>query len=269
MTLLQKLIILFVTANSFSCINYQNITNKKLHDDIFGYFFPMGPQNLKIFRPFYLCTDKPICCRCTKIFRYYGTCCVDYFFNSKITSVDEYEDIFLKSTSIKQHLKTLPVIKTDDIPVKFEVDTAPMVASCDNKNSSYIDLCNKKDSSNDIRVIADGFTYRNKYCALCHGFKAYTFVTLELTGNFPKKRRSGTEVRVPDESFMLKICGNEDLEVQRENIYVVSLFPKVSDMNCSLEDRNLCYKSYFALVKSPSRFYTNPHCAKCNRELNL
>ena len=264
MTLIQKLTILLVTTYSFDCINYRNITNKKLHDDILDYFFPMETQNSKIFQPFYLCIDDPICCRCTKICRYYGTCCIDYFFNSKIRSVDEYVHIFLKKTSVKQHVKTLPVIKTDDIRVKFEVATVPMVTSCDNKNSSYIDLCNKKDSSNDIRVIADGFIYRNKYCALCHGFKSYTFITLELTGTW-----NGAKFRIPDKSFKLKIHGKEILEMQRENVNVASFFPKVSEMDCSLEDRNLCYNSYFALVNSPSRFYANPHCAKCSREINL
>ena len=49
MTLIQKLTILLVTTYSFDCINYRNITNKKLHDDILDYFFSHGNTKFENF----------------------------------------------------------------------------------------------------------------------------------------------------------------------------------------------------------------------------
>ena len=40
--------------------------------------------------------------------------------------------------------------------VKFYVQKYPMIASC-NRQSMYADLCNGDTSSNNVRVIADGF----------------------------------------------------------------------------------------------------------------
>ena len=47
-------------------------------------------------------------------------------------------------------------VNTGNMLVKFYVQKYPMIASCD-RQSMYADLCNGDTSSNDVKVIADGF----------------------------------------------------------------------------------------------------------------
>ena len=103
---------------------------------------------------------------------------MDTFFDNNITSVQEYFDAFFNLTSIRKHVKTLPVVNIGNMPVKFYVEKYPMVASCD-RQSMYTDLCNGDTASN-VRAIAHGFIYKNRYCTICHGFQTYSRTTLEL-----------------------------------------------------------------------------------------
>ena len=266
---LHSAFITIITISCNICFESFKITNQTLYKDIIGYFFPVALRNPKFNTSNYLCLLKTqkTCCRCTKTCRYYGTCCIDAFFNNNITSVEEYVDIFFNMHKIRKHVKTLPIVNTVDISVKFKVEKHLMVASCKNKLSVFADHCNKNDSSNDIRVIADGFIYKNKFCALCHGFQAYTFGSLELVG--PKKtvKRNGIRITVPNHEFTLRMREDRKLGYIKENIFDRSCFlPKLNKLNCSRRDIDLCFNSYFSVIEVSNRWYANQYCAACNGE---
>lgn len=48
------------------------------------------------------------------------------------------------------------------------------------------------------------------------------------------------------------------------------LYPKKTKLNCSQNDENLCFNSYFAFIRrNDSSTHANPFCAKCERKQNL
>ena len=144
------------TISCNTCFESFKIAHQTLYNDIVDYFFPLALRSPKFKSNNYLCLLKTqkTCCRCTKSCRYYGTCCIDAFFNNNNTSIEEYVDIFCNMHKIRRHVKTLPIVNILDISVKFKVERHPMVASGKNIWSVFADHCNKNDSSNDIRVDA-------------------------------------------------------------------------------------------------------------------
>ena len=91
--------------------------NQTLYDNIVDYFFPKELRNSKIKMDRYLCYSTlphhaccqftlldELCCLCTKICKYYGTCCIDAFFDNSITSVEEYVTLFLKMANMKRYV---------------------------------------------------------------------------------------------------------------------------------------------------------------------
>ena len=110
--------------------------NQQFYNKTVDYFFPEESGTPKIEMDQYLCfLKKNTSCSCTKTCRYYGTCCIDAFFNSNVTSVKEYIDIFRNMTKIKKHVKKLPAVNFKAYSVKVRVEKLPMVASCDNRES--------------------------------------------------------------------------------------------------------------------------------------
>ena len=268
MKYLHSVFITIITISCNICFKSFKIANQTLYEDIVYYFFPVALRNPKFKTSNYLCLLKTqkTCCRCTKTCRYYGTCCIDVFFNNNITSVEEYVDIFSNMHKIRKHVKTLPIVNVVHISVKFKVEKHPMVASCKNTQSVFADHCNKNDSSNDIRVIADGFIYKNKFCALCHGFQAYALGSLELVG--PKKtvKRNSIRITVLDHNFKLSIREDKKLGYKKEEKFDRSCLPKLNKLNCSRKDMDFCFNSYFALIEVSKRRYANQYCATCNGE---
>ena len=234
------------------------------------HFFPKELRSQKFEIDNYLCFLKiHTCCRCTKTCRYYGTCCIDAFFNNNMTSLKEYVDVFFKITTIKKHVKTLPVVKLKNISIKFSIEELPMVASCQNKHSNYESNCNRNRLSNDIGVMADKFLYKNKYCALYHGFNEFNYITLELIGCKTSTNTSGVKMTVPSQSCILKILEDKKVGYEKKKQFFISSFPQSNKWNCSKQDNQLCLHSYFALLTSLKNSYTNPYCAKCNGETDL
>ena len=188
------------------------IDNQTLYNKIVNHFFSkeLRDPNFEIDR--HLCFRKihPDCC-CLETCRYHDKCCIDAFFNNNIKSVEEYVKMFLDRTKIREYIEKLPVIEFKRTSVKIKVKKINMVASCDNKESPYIDLCNKRDSKNNVRVIADGFVYKNKYCALCHGFEKYNSAPLELVGCSNTTNIDGIVMTVPDESCTLRMHNHNRL----------------------------------------------------------
>ena len=206
--------------------------NQQFYNKIVDYFFPEESGIPKIEMDQYLCfLKKNTSCSCTKTCRYYGTCCIDAFFNSNVTSVKEYVDIFRNMTKIKKHVKKLPAVNFKAYSVKVRVEKLPMVASCDNRESPYTELCNTSDPKNDIRVIADGFVYKNKHCALCHGFQLYNLAPLTLVGCNNRIKISGAVSTIPDESCTLHILNQGyNVKAYLENLlYQINLFIKFDD----------------------------------------
>ena len=192
------------------------IDNQTLYNKIVNHFFSkeLRDPNFEIDR--HLCFRKihPDCC-CLETCRYYGTCCIDALFNNNIKSVEEYVKMFLDRTKIREYIKKLPVIEFKKTSVKIKVKKINMVASCDNKESPYIDLCNTRDSKNNVRVIADGFVYKNKYCALCHGFEKFNSAPLELVGCSNTTNIAGIVMTVPDQSCTLRMRNHNRLVYNR------------------------------------------------------
>ena len=185
-----------------NCFEHLSSIKETLYNEIVDYFFPKELQNSHAEMDRYLCRQSLVsekCCSCSTICKYFGTCCKDTFFDNNITSVEEYVNTFFNLTSIRKHVKILPVVSIGNMPVKFCVQEYPIVASCD-RHSLYADLCSVDTSSNEVRVIADGFIYKNRYCALCHGFQTYSRIILELLSC---KHLNNNETTVPDKTCNL------------------------------------------------------------------
>ena len=255
--------------------------NQTLYDNIVDYFFPKELRNSKIKMDRYLCYSTlphhaccqftlldELCCLCTKICKYYGTCCIDAFFDNSITSVEEYVTLFLKMANMKRYVSYLPVTSNTNISSFFFVEQVPTVVYCDNKHSPYASLCNGGDSSNEVRMIADGFVYKNKYCALYHGF-SYYFAILSLLNCKNSANISGIKMTIPDNTCFLSISNDTELGYKKE-IYPIEFYlPEVNKMDYSMEELALCFYSHFSLIKTSGRWYANPQCAKCIDETEL
>ena len=163
------------------------------------------------------------------IYIYYGTYCIDAFFNNNITSVEEYVDIFFSMTKIKKLF-----VHIADTSLKFRVQKLPVVASCGNKGSVYARLCNASNLGDETRVIADGFVYKNKHCALCHGFEIYSNESLELVNCHTSVNIAGIEMTIPDESCTLPIIEGNGEGHMEEKVNVSVYFPQRNELNCFL-----------------------------------
>ena len=256
------------------CYEHINFVNQTLYDEIVDYFFPKELRNPKIEMDLYLCRltlSAKICCQCTKTCKYYGTCCIDAFFDKSITSLEEYVTLFLKMTNMRRCVSYLRVTSNINISSYFLVEEVPTFASCENKHSPYASVCSGSDLNNDVRVIADGFVYKNKYCALCHGFP-YSFANLNLLGCKNSATISGINMTVPDNTCILRISEETELRYKKEilgNLNIEVFLPEINEKNCSLEEINLCFFSHFSLISTSKRWYANPQCAKCIGETDL
>ena len=282
MRFLQTVLAIITITYYHYCSEHENVMNQTLYDDIVDYFFPKELRNPKIKMDRYLCHSTlphhaccqfalldGLCCQCSKTCKYYGTCCIDAFFDNNITSVEEYVTLFLKMTNMRRYASYLPVTSNTNISSYFNVDQVKTVTSCENEHSPYVSLCNGDDLSNDVRVIADGFVYKNKYCALCHGF-SYSFATLSLSKCKNSANISGVRMTVPDKTCFLSISNDTELGYKKESYHIETFLPEVNKMNCSIEELTLCFYSYFSLIKtSRGRWQANPQCAKCIGETDL
>ena len=236
-----------------TCAKKINLKNPTLYNKIVDCFHRSELRNPKtetcqdVWR-FTLPNKK--CCDSEKTCRYYGTCCIDAFFNNETTSLGSYLDIFLSMTGIRKHVKNLPVINLEDYSVKVRVEKLPMVASCENKQSYDVDRCTRSDSKNDVRVIADGFVYKNKYCALCHGFTSYSQMTLELACSDIVVSSVGVQMTIPDETCTL--------EIDRK------LINKKLSSSCLLPATKLVAEPHFRLLLSFDE-YGNPVNSELDR----
>ena len=265
MRFLRKLLSIATFIYCNQCIKYLDIQNQTLYNETVDHFFPKELRHPGIDMGHYLCrySFNGKCCRCSKRCRYYGTCCIDAFFNNNITSVQEYVGIFFNMTKIRKHVETLPIVNIADTSVKFRVERLPMVASCGNKGSVYASLCNANDSGDNTRVVADGFVYKNKHCAFCHGFEMYSNLVLELVNCRTSVDIAGIKMTIPDESCSLRTLEGNGI---KEKLNVSVYFPGRNKLNCSLEDISSCFHSFFALINNK---YANPYCAYCSGEVNL
>lgn len=268
MHILQKILSVTIVVCCYNCFEHLSSIKETLYNEIVDYFFPKELQTPHFEMDRYLCRHSLVsekCCSCSRICKYFGTCCMDTFFDNNITSVLEYVDAFFNLTSIRNYVKTLPVVDTANMPVKFYIQQYPMVSSCD-RQSIYADFCNGGTSVNDVRVIADGFLYKNRYCALCHGFQTYSCITLEFLSC---KHLINNETTVPDETCNLYASKNDTASYKTEDIMAYRFFPKADKLNCSKEDLNLCLNSYFALAMAGKGWYSDSYCALCHGLKNL
>ena len=137
----------------------------------------------------------------------------------------EYVDVFFKMTTIRKHVKTLPAVKIKNISIKFSIEELPMVAFCQNKQSKYKSNCNRNRLSNDIGVMADKFLFKNKYCALRHGFNEFNCITLELTGFKTSTNNSGVKMFYPsNQSCILNIIEDKKVGMKKKNNFLYPVF---------------------------------------------
>lgn len=148
-----------------NCYEHTKFANKTLYNEIVDYFFPKELRNTKIKIDFYLCQFKlsnKLCCHCAKTYKYYGSCCIDAFFENSISSVEEYVTLFLRMTNMRRYVNSLTITNDANISSNFLIDQVPTVAYCENEHSPYASLCNGSDLSNDVRVIADEICLRKQ-----------------------------------------------------------------------------------------------------------
>ena len=266
---LLEVLIAIITIYCSKYVESLKISNQTLYDEIVDYFFPMELRTPQFDMNNYLCFQRDqTCCICSRTCRYYGTCCIDAFFNNKITSSEKYIHLFFEMTQVRQYVTNLPVVNVGNTSAKFGIEDVPTVASCGDKLSSYTDLCNKNDSSSDIRVIADGFVYKNKYCALCHGFGSHTPVSLEMVDCKATVETSGIKLTVPNESCTLRIREHNGYKKDKK-FDEFKLVSELTNVTCSKRDTDLCFYSYFALISTSRSSYKNPYCANCKGETGL
>ena len=135
-----------------------------------------------------------------------------------------------------------------------------MASSYRNKNSVYMEICNRNDSNKGTKVRGGHLIYKNKYCALCHGFRDYSNIVLGLIGCKSQIIDKGTEVAFLDESCYLQIY-NHIKPGDRS-----SLLPSSNTLNCTRKERNVCLHSYYPPVDHHRKKYQNPYCAKYDQK---
>ena len=244
------------------------VFNKTLYRSIVDYFFPTYLQSPSIDMNNYLCYSHETnnsfiyprnwisygqCCECSKRCKYFGTCCLDAFFNDNITSLNEYIDLFYKKIAIKKHVRLSPVLNIDHF-VPYEIISSPIITTCDDINSGYIESCDKNYSKSDLLVRDDSIVYRNKYCALCHGVTNYSYVSYQL-----RCWENDANKPIADRGCFLSIADYE---------YKIfpSFYPPAENMTCTKRERTLCLNSYLSLINTnPFKTYANPFCAICTR----
>ena len=91
-----------------------------------------------------------------------------------------------------------------------------MIALCKNRKSPCTYLCNRNGLNDDIRIIADGFLYKNKYCALCHGFESFTAMMLELLNCAASVNISGIKKTIPDGYCNIKVPEDNSLGYKKQ-----------------------------------------------------
>lgn len=191
------------------------------------------------------------CCECSKHCKYFGTCCLDAFFDDNITSLKEYVDLFYKQIVIRKHVRLSPVLNIDHF-VPYKIISSPIITTCDDANSGYFESCNKNYSKSDLLVRDDSVVYRNKYCALCHGATNYSYVSYQLRcwENDPNKT-------IADRSCSLSIADYKYKSFP-------SFYPPAEKMTCTKSEKSLCLNSYLSLIfTNHSKTYANPFCAIC------
>ena len=242
------------------CFENLNIDNQTLYSQVIDYFFLNGLNGLRNSETqisHYLCKlSNQICCSCEKVCRYYGTCSLDAFFNGNISSSESYINAFLKMNEIQKYVRTLPVITINNKPFRFIIKEVPMVYSCD-KESIYKDLCKWNDSGVYERIIANDFIYKNKYCALCHGFETYIPAKLELVGCNNLANISGILLTVPDESCTLDIVEVDGFRCDEEKSKICNKIRGMSEMKSESVFSNLCNHSSKGWYPKPTHL---PEC---------
>ena len=122
---------------------------------------------------------------------------------------------------MRRYVNYLPVTSNTNISSYFNVDQVPTVTSCENEHWSYVSRCNGDDLSNDVRVIADRFVYKNKYCALCHGF-SYSFATLNLLNCKNSANVSGVKMIVPDNTCIYVYPKTLNWEIKKKILTILT-----------------------------------------------
>lgn len=99
---LLEVLIAIITIYCSKYVESLKISNQTLYDEIVDYFFPMELRTPQFDMNNYLCFQgDQTCCICSSTCRYYGTCCIDAFFNNKITSSEKYIHLFFEMTQVR------------------------------------------------------------------------------------------------------------------------------------------------------------------------
>ena len=193
------------------------------------------------------------CCECSKRCKYFGTCCLDAFFDENITSLNNYINLFYKETAIRKHVRLSPVLNIDHF-VPYNIISSPIITTCNDIDSEYFESCNKNYSKSHLLVRDDSIIYRSKYCALCHGVTNYSYVSYQLTC-----LESDANKTIAERSCTLSI---NDYEYK----IFPSTYPPAEHMTCTKREKTLCLNSYLSLISTNLfKTYANPFCAICMR----
>lgn len=181
-----------VNTNYTPSINFPfhqlwNVSKKLTCDDNLE-FYTNVTRNSCFFNTSANKTSKPTCCECNDHCMYYGTCCIDKYWNDTHTqqtvqSLDTYLSFFLeKSREIKKNTfgckDPFPFISG---AMGIEKEYYLMVTSCiEGANVDDIHACAQDHNHLSAVYGDDNFIYKNYFCARCNFVESFKQVNFRL-----------------------------------------------------------------------------------------
>ena len=263
----------FVNNRNEEQSNKQFQLIQKIYEEMINFSFPYNHLEAKdsiLDRYFCVYQFSWKCCNCEENCRFYGTCCIDAFFNSNEKSFERYFQYFQNKVQIAKYIEYRPII---DIYGSYDIDLSLIVMTCRDTSSLYFSQCKKNLDKNEYKIRvrgADGVIYRNKFCALCSNVTNYTYLTYvfhsceynSYTSLFDTRQKCRLSIfskADPSKRHIISFMKNIKADMYKFN----PLF-----LNCNYRERNLCQNSYLAFGKiDDGHFVLNPHCAKCLRKI--
>ena len=246
---------------------------QKIYEEMIKFSFPythLKEKDYILDRYFCVYQFSWKCCNCEENCRFYGTCCIDAFFNSNEKSFERYFQYFQNKVQIAKDIEYRPII---EIYGPYDIDFSLIVMTCKDTSSLYFEQCNKNLDKIQYKIRVrgpDGAIYRNKFCALCNNVANYTYLTYVFHGC---EYDSYTSLFDTNQNCRLSIFSQTD-PLKRHTIFFMKNTKdemynfKPHFLYCNDHEKKLCKNSYLALGRTDyGPFLLNPHCAKCFRKI--
>ena len=248
---------------------------QKIYEEMITYSFPYTHLKAKDFmldRYFCVYQFSSKCCSCEENCRFYGTCCIDAFFDSNEKSFERYLQYFQDKVLIANDIEYSPII---DIYGTYYIDRSLIVMTCKDESSLYFTQCNENLGTNEYKIRvrgADGAIYRNKFCALCNKVTNYAYLTYVFHGC---EYNSYTSLFDTRQNCHLSIFSQTDPPKRDTIFFIKDIKAEMYKFNphflyCNDREKNLCQNSYLAFGRIDyGPYLLNPYCAKCLSKAQL